>query len=267
MIAATCRRIETCEESLPLAQLARHAKLSPHHFHRIFKSFTGITPKAYGAAVRSARVRAELARGASITQAIYNAGYNSNGRFYAVSNRILGMKPASFRASGAGTQIRFAVGESSLGAILVAASDRGVCAISLGDDPEVLVRELQDRFRSAQLIGPDAQFEAWVAKVVGSIDKPTSNLELPLDIRGTAFQQRVWLALRGIPPGSTASYAEVAKRIGAPKSARAVARACAANMLAIAIPCHRVVRTDGRISGYRWGIERKRRLLEKESLG
>jgi AraC family transcriptional regulator of adaptative response/methylated-DNA-[protein]-cysteine methyltransferase len=264
-IAAVCRLIETSEELPSLAEMAKHAGLSAYHFHRLFKSTTGVTPKAYGAAKRAARVREELKRSGSVTEAIYSAGYNSNSRFYEDADRFLGMTPTNFRAGGADTKICFAVGECSLGAVLVAASDRGVCAIFLADEPETLVRELQDLFPRAQLIGGDAEFEASVAKLIGYVDNPARGLDLPLDIRGTAFQLRVWQALREIPVGSTASYTEVAKRIGAPKSARAVARACAANVLAIAIPCHRVVRTDGSCSGYRWGIERKRALLKKES--
>ena len=264
-ITEVCRLIETSEELPSLAVMAKHAGLSPHHFHRVFASITGVTPKAYGIAHRAKRVRAELRRSSSVTEAIYGAGYNSSGRFYECSDKALGMTPMQFRSGGADTNIRFAVGACSLGAVLVAASDRGVCAIFLGDDPEALVRELQDRFPRAEFIGGDAEFELSVAKVVGYIDDPALGIDLPLDIRGTAFQQRVWQALTKIPAGSTATYMEIAKQIGMPKSARAVARACATNLLAIAIPCHRVVRTDGGLSGYRWGIERKRTLIEKES--
>lgn len=160
--------------------------------------------------------------------------------------------------------IRFAVDECSLGAILVAASDQGICAISLGDDPDPLARDLQDQFPKARLIGGDRSFKQWISQVIGFVDNPQTDLDLPLDIRGTAFQQRVWQALREIPAGSTVSYTELARRIGTPKAVRAVAGACATNKLAVAIPCHRVVRTDGSLSGYRWGIERKRRLIERE---
>lgn len=233
--------------------------------HRIFKAETGVTPKAYAAAHRGQKVRAHLASSASVTEAIYAAGYNSNGRFYEGANQLLGMTPKNFRAGGSNTQIRFAVGECSLGAILVAASERGVCAILLGDDPQALLLDLQDRFLNAELMGGDADFELQVAQVVGFVEMPQYGLDLPLDVRGTAFQQRVWQALLDIPAGSTASYSEIAQRIGAPKSARAVAGACAANALAVAIPCHRVVRNDGGLSGYRWGIERKRTLLEREA--
>jgi AraC family transcriptional regulator, regulatory protein of adaptative response / methylated-DNA-[protein]-cysteine methyltransferase len=211
-------------------------------------------------------VRRELVRpGSSVTAAIYDAGFNSSGRFYAASDQTLGMKPSDYRAGGANASIRFAIGECSLGSILVAQSERGVCAILLGDDPEALVRDLQDRFPQAQLSGGDADFEALVARVVGLIERPSLGFELPLDVRGTAFQQRVWQALRQVPAGKTASYSDIARQIGAPKAVRAVAQACAANEIAVAIPCHRIVRTDGALSGYRWGVERKRALLLKES--
>jgi AraC family transcriptional regulator of adaptative response/methylated-DNA-[protein]-cysteine methyltransferase len=239
--------------------------MSPYHLHRIFKSATGVTPRAYAAAQRARRVRDELAGGGTVTDAIYGAGYNSGGRFYAEADRVLGMTATRYRAGGADTEIRFAVGECSLGSILVARSERGVCAILLGDDPEALTRDLQDRFPRARLIGGDAGFERLVAAVVGFVEAPRIGLDLPLDVRGTAFQQRVWQALRDIPAGQTASYGEIARRIGAPASVRAVAQACGANALAVAIPCHRVVRNDGAPSGYRWGVERKRSLLEREA--
>jgi AraC family transcriptional regulator, regulatory protein of adaptative response / methylated-DNA-[protein]-cysteine methyltransferase len=263
-IAKACRTIESAEETLTLDALAKAAGMSAFHFHRIFKKITGVTPKAYAAAHRSQRVREHLARHGTVTDAIYDAGFNSSGRFYARSTDMLGMKPTSYKNGGIGETIRFAVGECSLGSILVAASERGVCAIFLGDDPESLARELQDRFRKAQLVGGDADFEKLVAKVVGFVEAPGLGLDLPLDVRGTAFQQRVWRALREIPAGSTASYAEIASRLGTPKAVRAVASACAANAIAVAIPCHRVVRTDGALCGYRWGVERKRELLKRE---
>lgn len=239
--------------------------MSPYHFHRVFKSVTGLTPRAYAAAQRARRVRSELARSQSVTEAIFDAGFNSGGRFYATADEVLGMTPTAYRAGGARAEIRFAVGECSLGSILVATSQKGVCAILLGDDPDALTRDLQDRFHGAHLIGGDQEFERLVAKIVGFVEAPAIGLDLPLDVRGTAFQQRVWQALRKIPAGSTASYSDIAARIGAPKAVRAVAQACAANTLAIAIPCHRVVRNDGALSGYRWGIERKRALLEREA--
>lgn len=239
LVADLCRLIENAERAPSLQELADHAGLSTCHLHRVFRTVTGLTPREYASARRAGRVRAELARSATVTEAIY----------------------------GAGMEIRFAVSECSLGAILVAASEQGVCAILLGDDPDVLVRDLQDRFPRADLIGGDAGFEQLVAQVVGFVEAPGLGLDLPLDVRGTAFQQRVWQALREIPAGATASYSEIARRIGAPQAVRAVAGACAANALAVAIPCHRVVRNDGGLAGYRWGVERKRTLLEREAQG
>ena len=265
LVASLCRQIESAETPPSLEMLAQAAQLSAFHLHRIFKAVTGVTPKAFAAAHRAKKVRAGLTQNGSVTDAIYAAGYNSSGRFYDESNRLLGMTPKNFRAGGANAVIRFAVGECSLGAILVAASERGVCAILMGDDPDALARDLQDHFSKADLIGGDAGFEQWIAKVLGFVERPKLGLDLPLDIRGTAFQQRVWQALREIPAGSTASYAEIARRIGAPTAVRAVARACAANALAVAVPCHRVVRNDGSLSGYRWGVERKQALLEREA--
>ena len=265
IVADACRLIESADEAPGLDELAARAGLSAYHFHRVFKAATGLTPKAYAAAHRAKRVRDELSKSGSVTEAIYGAGFNSNGRYYAAADEALGMRPTDYRACGANTEIRVAVGECSLGSILVAKSDRGVCAILIGDDPDALARDLQDRFPRARLIGGEAEFEETVAKVVGLVEAPALGLDLPLDVRGTAFQQRVWRALRDIPAGSTASYTEIAERLGAPKAVRAVARACAANALAVAIPCHRVVRTDGALSGYRWGVERKRALLEREA--
>ncbi len=264
-VARICRRIESAATLPNLASLAREAHLSPYHFHRVFKAVTGLTPRGYAAAHRATRVQRELARSATVTDAIFDAGFNSGGRFYATSNEVLGMTPTDYRAGGARNEIRFAIGECSLGSILVAKSIKGVCAILLGDDPEALARDLQDRFANATLIGGDAKFEALVAKVVGFVEAPALGLDLPLDLRGTVFQQRVWQALRKIPAGATASYREIAARIGAPKAVRAVAQACASNPIAVAIPCHRVVRHDGALSGYRWGVERKRALLAREA--
>lgn len=264
MVAELCRHIEQAERAPTLAELGALAGLSPAHLHRVFKSVTGLTPRAYLAAQRAGRVREALAHAASVTNAFHDAGYGSSGRFYEQAGAVLGMTPKAFRAGGADAQVRFAVGQCSLGAILVAESERGVCAISLGDDAESLVRELQERFPQATLIGADAAFEQRVAQIVGLVEAPGRGTHLPLDIRGTAFQQRVWQALRDIPPGSTVSYAELARRIGAPDAVRAVGSACGANVLAVAIPCHRVVRSDGGLSGYRWGVERKQSLLARE---
>jgi AraC family transcriptional regulator of adaptative response/methylated-DNA-[protein]-cysteine methyltransferase len=264
-VATACRLIESAEDLPSLDTLAEAVGMSRFHFHRVFKSVTGVTPKAYGVANRRRRVGDELSRSATVTEAIYASGFNSNGRFYAASSQILGMTPTSFRSGGRGELIHFAVGQCSLGAVLVAATDRGVCAILLDDDPDALVRDLQDRFPHAELVGGDSRFEQLVAQVVGFVEDPAGGLNLPLDVRGTAFQQRVWQALREIPPGDTVSYTDIARRIGAPNAVRAVAQACGANAIAVAIPCHRVMRTDGSLSGYRWGVARKRALLEREA--
>ena len=266
LAAKACRIIEESEEEPSLEELAKAVGRSPSYFHRTFKAATGVTPKEYAAANRAAKVRHGLASGSSVTEAIYDAGFNSSGRFYEKSTDMLGMTPSQYRAGGANEEIKFAVGQtSSLGAILVASTKKGVAAILLGDDPEDLVRNLQDRFPNARLIGADRDYEALVAQVVGFVEAPRLGLNLPLDVRGTAFQERVWKVLQEVPVGATVSYAEVARRIGTPKSVRAVAAACAANKLAVAIPCHRVIRNDGSLSGYAWGVDRKRILLDREA--
>lgn len=264
-ITELCRLIENTERPPTLDDLAARAGLSRYHFQRLFKAHTGVTPNAYAAMHRVRRLRLALTSSESVTDAIYAAGYQSSSRFYDKATKILGMTPSDYRAGGANNAIHFAIGECSLGTILVAQSERGVCAISLGEDPEQLIRELQDNFPRADLIGDDAGFEQLIATVVGFVEAPRLGLNLPLDIRGTVFQQRVWQALNSIQPGQTVSYTEIAHRLGMPKAVRAVANACAANVLAVAIPCHRVVRNDGGLSGYRWGVERKRVLLERES--
>lgn len=267
LVEQACRMIENRDGDVALTELAEAVELSPGYFHRLFKAQTGLTPKAYAAAHRAERVRDTLAGGASVTEAIYEAGFRSSGRFYAQSSAALGMTPARYRRGGADEILRFAVGQCSLGAILVASSDKGVASILLGDDPDRLVRDLQDRFPAARLVGGDANYERLVAEVVGFVETPGIGLDLPLDVRGTAFQQRVWQALRRIPAGRTATYTDIARQIGAPAAVRAVAGACAANPIAVAIPCHRVIRTDGALSGYRWGVERKRSLLAREAEG
>ncbi|GKS86914.1 bifunctional DNA-binding transcriptional regulator/O6-methylguanine-DNA methyltransferase Ada [Acidovorax sp. SUPP1855] len=264
-VARLCRLIEASEPPPSLDALAQAAGLSPHHLHRVFKAATGLTPRAYAAAHRAGKLRDGLPHAGTVTEALYAAGYGSQGRFYEEAGRVLGMAPSRYRTGGAQVRIRFAVGQCSLGAVLAAASERGLCALLLGDDPDVLVRDLQDRFPRAELLGADAAFEQWMAQVIGFVDVPRRGLALPLDVQGTVFQQRVWTALQTIAPGETASYAQIAERIGAPRAVRAVAQACGANALAVAIPCHRVVRTDGALSGYRWGVERKRALLDKET--
>lgn len=264
LVAEGCRSIEGAPTAPSTAALAAQAGLSASRFHHLFKAVTGLTPRQYAAEHRDRRVREHLASSPSVTDALHLSGFGSSSRFYEKTDRMLGMTPTDWRDGGRGVAIHFAVGTSSLGEVLVARTARGVCAILLGDDADCLVRDLQDRFPNAELIGGDAAFEGIVAQVVGLVERPSSGLQLPLDVRGTVFQRRVWLALQAIPAGTTASYAEIACAIGAPTSARAVAAACAANPVAVAIPCHRVVRADGGLSGYRWGIDRKRALLDRE---
>lgn len=264
LVAAACRTIESAEEPPTLAALAADAGLSPFHFHRLFKAVAGVTPKAYAAAHRRRRVGAALRTARTVTEAIHEAGFGSATRFYAASDAALGMSPSQYRAGGRDAEMAWAVGDCSLGRVLVAASAKGIAAILIGDDAAALFADLQRRFPHARLVAADRAFERLLADVVSLIEAPRRGHDLPLDIRGTAFQARVWQELTAIPPGETATYAEIAGRIGAPRSVRAVAGACAANPLAVAIPCHRVVRSDGGLSGYRWGIARKRKLLDRE---
>lgn len=264
LVARACRTIEAAEETPALATLAEEAGLSPFHFHRVFKARTGLTPRDYARAVLDRRVRAALGEAGTVTEALYDAGFGSSGRFYAGSNASLGMTPTRFRDGGPGETIRYAIGRSSLGGVLVAATDKGICAIMLGDDPEMLAGALRGQFGKARLEAGDADFDRWVSQVVAFVDDPHLGLDLPLDIRGTAFQRLVWQALRAIPMGETRTYTDIAESLGMPKAVRAVAGACASNAIAVAIPCHRVHRIGGALAGYRWGIERKRALLEKE---
>ncbi|TZG27417.1 bifunctional DNA-binding transcriptional regulator/O6-methylguanine-DNA methyltransferase Ada [Sphingomonas montanisoli] len=265
LIAEACRRIESAEEPLVLAELAAAVGLSPHHFHRLFRKITGLTPKGYADAHRAEKVRDALQSGGTVTEALYEAGFGSSGRFYAAADGALGMAPARFARGGQGAKIRYGIGTSSLGLVLAAVSDRGVCSILLGDDEGELATELGRRFPRASITA-DPDLGDTVAAVAALVEEPGRGLALPLDIRGTAFQQRVWDALRAIPAGETRSYADIARAIGNPRAVRAVAGACAANKLALAIPCHRVVHGNGDVSGYRWGTERKRALLSREEL-
>jgi len=264
LVVQACQQIAQKPDLPSLDELARAAGMSPYHFHRIFRKHTGLTPRRYALAHRASRVRQRLRTEATVTDAIYESGFSSNSRFYETVDQLLGMKPKSYRAGGVDTQIRFALALCSLGSVLVAQSVRGVCAVYLGDDPDALVRELQDRFPRADLVGADPGFESHVAKILAHIEAPGIGVSLPLDLRGTAFQMRVWQALQRIPVGTTASYTQIAAQIGAPRAVRAVAGACAANPVAILVPCHRVVRSDGGLSGYHWGVERKRTLLARE---
>ena len=265
LIARACRMIEDAEAKPATTALAKAVGLSPHHFHRLLKSVTGLTPSAYAEAHRARKLRAGLPKSRTVTAAVFDAGFNATSRFYEKSAEILGMTPANYRRGGVGAEIRFAVGRCALGAILVASSEKGICAIALGDDPGRLPRELEETFPNARLIGGDKSFGKVVAKVIAFVERPALGLELPLDVRGTAFQERVWRALAKIPAGRKLTYTDLAREIGAPSAVRAVASACAANTIAVAIPCHRVVRKDGGLSGYRWGITRKRELLAREA--
>jgi AraC family transcriptional regulator of adaptative response/methylated-DNA-[protein]-cysteine methyltransferase len=268
LVARACRAIDAAQQPSRLAELAAQCGLSPHHFHRLFKRVTGVTPGAYAAAGRQRRVQENLASGSAVTDAMYEAGFNSSGRFYASANGMLGMKPSAYRGGGTGEALWYGVGRCSLGLSLVAATAQGVCAILLGDDRAALVADLQARFSRAVIRRPPAGFKALLHQAVRLVDGAgEANAALPLDIRGTAFQRGVWEALRKLRPGSTATYAELASRIGKPRAVRAVAGACAANPLAVAVPCHRVVAADGSLAGYRWGLERKRRLIEREKKG
>lgn len=264
-VTRACRLLEQADPTPSLSELAQAVGKSVSQLHRLFKAQLGLTPRQYALAQRTARLRAQLPAARSVTEAMYQAGFVSSGRFYAHTDAMLGMTPGRYRAGGAHEQLRVAVAQTSLGALLVASSARGIAAMALGDDPEALLHDLQDRFPQAELLAGDADYEACVAQVAGWMERPGADLGLPLDIRGTAFQQRVWQALCDIPVGQTVSYRELAARIGAPRAVRAVASACAANPLAVVIPCHRVVRTDGNLAGYAWGIERKRALLAREA--
>jgi AraC family transcriptional regulator of adaptative response/methylated-DNA-[protein]-cysteine methyltransferase len=268
LVSKLCKQIETQDPPPTLNELALQNLISSFHLHRVFKAITGLTPKAYAKAHRADKVRQQLVdiKKQTITSAIYEAGYSSQGRFYEEAKQILGMTPKRFKSGGTDTHIRFAIGECSFGSILVAASSVGICSILMGDDPHSLLLDLQQHFPHADLVGADREFESWVAKVVGFVEAPQFGLDLPLDIRGTLFQKRVWKALQHIPVGKTISYRELAEKLGDPKASRAVAGACAANTLAVAIPCHRVIRQDGGLSGYRWGVERKQKLLARELL-
>jgi AraC family transcriptional regulator of adaptative response/methylated-DNA-[protein]-cysteine methyltransferase len=263
-ILRACRIIEEAEEPPTLAELARAVGLSSSHLHRVFERIVGVTPKQYAMEKRLERVRDNLERSSTVTDAIYEAGFASSSRFYERAADTLGMAPSAYQNGGRGEHIRYGIRQCSLGWVLVAATDKGICTIDLGDTPEALVEGLRARFPEAELVDGDAGLDARMARVLAFLDAPQGGLDLPLDIRGTAFQRRVWLALRDLAPGQTVSYGEVAARIGQPRAARAVAQACASNPIAVAIPCHRVVRSDGSLGGYRWGEERKRLLLERE---
>jgi AraC family transcriptional regulator of adaptative response/methylated-DNA-[protein]-cysteine methyltransferase len=256
--------IEEAENEPTLDQLAGAVGVSPAHFHRLFKKTTGITPKQYATEKRLSHMRTILQGDTTVTEAIYHTGYGSSSRFYEKATESLGMKPTEYQAGGTGLSIRYAVVQSYLGWVLVAATDHGVCRIDLDDAREILVKRLESTFPNAEFLEDDADIGRIAAQTIAFLEAPEVGLDLPLDVQGTAFQHRVWTALQRIPSGQTASYGEIARQIGEPKAARAVAGACASNPVAVAIPCHRVVKSDGKLGGYRWRIERKRALLERE---
>ncbi len=264
-ILKACRLIESSSERIHLAQLAEKVGLSPYHFHRMFKDVTGVTPLEYFKSRQIAQIGASIRSESSITEAIYEAGFGSSSRFYENADAMLGMRPRTYKAGGRGEVIRVSIRSCALGLVLVAATAVGICTIEFGDNADELGRRVAERFPNSLIVKEDAQFEMWLEKILAHIQLPANSLDLPLDIRGTAFQQQVWKALRDIAPGDTLSYGQVAERIGRPTAVRAVATACASNVLALAIPCHRVVRGNGELSGYRWGAERKRALLGLEA--
>ena len=263
-INRACRRIEASETPPDLATLAAEAGLSPWHFQRVFKAAMGLSPKRYALARREQDFGKRLAGARSVTDAIYDSGYAASSAAYRDS-RKLGLPPAALRAGGANESIRYATAKTSLGPILVAATDRGICMVEFGAGKD-LTDVLHARFPRATISRADDALEDWVRGVVEKIDSPAMDAGLPLDIRGTAFQRRVWNALTRLPPGETVSYGELARRLKAPTSTRAVARACATNGIAVLVPCHRVVAADGALTGYKWGIERKRELLAREKV-
>lgn len=268
LVERACRTLETAETPPALAALAQAAGLSPFHFHRVFKARTGVTPAAYAAAVRDRRAKAALSGGATVTEALYDAGYGSAARFYEGAEARFGMAPRRWRDRGDGERIRVTTAPCTLGWVLVAATDKGLCAVRLGDDPDALTAEFREWFSAAETAADDPAFAELVRATVELIERPGAiAADLPLDVRGTAFQHRVWDALRRIPPGETRTYAQLAEAVGAPKAVRAVGTACGANRVAVVVPCHRVVAADGRLAGYRWGVERKRALLERERDG
>jgi AraC family transcriptional regulator, regulatory protein of adaptative response / methylated-DNA-[protein]-cysteine methyltransferase len=266
LVENVCRYIDThSEDPVTLEALGRALGMSPFHLQRTFKALTGITPRAYADSRRLHALKAGLREGHSVTRSLYDAGYGSSSRLYERAASQLGMTPARYLKQGGGVTIRYTVAATPVGKMLLAATERGVCSIRLGDSDEILERELRSEYPKAETIRADRELAAPVKKLLAMLEGKSA-ASLPLDIQATAFQRRVWEALQAIPRGATKSYREIAAELGDPKAARAVARACATNPVAIAIPCHRVVREDGRLAGYRWGVERKRKLLESEAV-
>jgi len=263
-IEKACALLRTSETIPSLGELAAAAAISRFHFHRVFKQVTGATPRDYARTHRLGLLAQRLDAGEKVTEAIYASGFGSSSRAYEAAPAALGMTPGARRRAGDGETIRYVTVATPLGWALVAATARGVCLTALGDDRERLAAMVRERFPAALLVAEDAALKDWAEQIVRFITDPGQTPDLPLDIRGTAFQTRVWRALQRIPLGRTATYAEIARALGQPKAVRAVAQACAANNLALLVPCHRVIREDGDLAGYRWGLERKRALLERE---
>ena len=266
LVIQACRHIEQAENPPTLMDLAERAGLSSSHFHRLFKKIVGVTPKQYTITHQVERFRNNILSGHSVTEAIYQSGFSSSSRAYEKSNSRLGMKPGDLKKGGAAIAIKYGISRCFLGWVIVAASNRGICCIEFGDSPDEVIQLMHQRFPKARLINADEGFNSLINEIVGFIKQPNKDFQIPLDIQGTVFQQKVWAILREIKPGRTKSYSDIAKQLGNPQAVRAVARACAANKLAVVIPCHRVIAKDGRISGYRWGVDRKKLLLENEAL-
>jgi AraC family transcriptional regulator of adaptative response/methylated-DNA-[protein]-cysteine methyltransferase len=261
------RLLELSDDRITLEVLSEQAGMSPFHLQRKFKATLGLSPAEYIRAKKSERLKSELRRGETVSRATYGAGYGSSSRVYDGASTQLGMTPATYRRGGAGMQIEYVIAKTSLGALLVAATERGVCAVTLGDDSERLEKALAAEFPAAErvrAVAPSSSLGAWIAEIVASLDGERTQADIPIDVQASAFQWKVWRALQQIPFGETRSYSEIARAIGSPKGARAVASACANNRVAVLIPCHRVVRSGGALGGYRWGLERKQSLLDKE---
>ena len=265
-ISLARRLLDSAEETVTLAELSKRVGLSAFHLQRLFKRATGLSPREYQAARRMQQVKGDLRKGADVTTALYDAGFGSPSRLYEKASQQLGMTPGKYRRGGAGSRIRFSVASTPIGRVLIAATDRGLCSVRFGDSAAELERELRAEFHAAEIARDDAAMQAYVDPLLAAIRGENTSVDLPLDVKATAFQTKVWDHLRRIPRGETRSYSEVAKQIGDPKAVRAVARACATNPVAIVVPCHRVVRSDGKLAGYRWGVDRKNKLLERERM-
>jgi AraC family transcriptional regulator, regulatory protein of adaptative response / methylated-DNA-[protein]-cysteine methyltransferase len=259
--------LDNAEGVVTLAQLSKRVGLSPFHLQRLFKRATGLSPREYQSARRMQHIKAGLRKGDDVTTALYDAGFGSPSRLYENANQQFGMTPGAYRRGGAGATIIFAIAPTPIGRMLVAATERGLCAVRFGESATELERGLREEFHAAELDRDDMAMGRYIEPLLANLRGESTTVDLPLDIRATAFQKKVWETLRQIPRGETRNYTEVAREIGDPQAVRAVARACASNPVAIAVPCHRVVRSDGELAGYRWGAERKRKLLQAEQEG